>query len=164
RTTVFPSFRRDPVLCWRIEGVAVVLCSSLFELRRLAVVLCFRWVLLLEFLFQALLEMVLCVSLFAAGVSLVLAGVMFVCLVAGSLLRFARLLGLVELPFWWLVFVWVAGGVCYRMFFAGVWYVFFYVLFVFRDWVVEDFGLFLLRYGFVNPIGYGSVNPEGSGY
>ncbi|MCI46046.1 hypothetical protein A2U01_0067286 [Trifolium medium] len=31
RTTVFPSFRRDPVLCRRIEGAAVVLCSSLFE-------------------------------------------------------------------------------------------------------------------------------------
>jgi hypothetical protein len=40
------------------------------------------------------------------------------------------------------VSVLVVGGVCYRMFFYGVWFVFFsffFVLFVFIDRVVEEF-------------------------
>jgi hypothetical protein len=56
------------------------------------------------------------------------------------------------------VLLWVVGGVFL------VCFSFLFVLFMIRDEVVEDFWPILMWFGFINSKGYGSVNPEGSGY
>jgi hypothetical protein len=63
------------------------------------------------------------------------------------------------------VVVWVVGGVAVLpVVRRRRWYVFcFYLLFVIKDWVVEDFWPYVVD-GFKNPKGSGSDNPKGSGY
>jgi len=68
---------------------------------------------------------------------------------------------------WWLLFVWVAGGVvCVIGCSSSMLVRFLFPVLVVRDQRlggIEDFWP-LLWFGFNNPKGFGSVNPKGSGY